>query len=244
MAWVIAPGAVPLYDGIGFPDEPYRYVHAPAGYQRTSPPIAGRGTSPLSRGVSTSDIDVNTGEQAPQFNLHLPASTLTAPVAAQSVSVSAVPVAPSGALPRGHFDGNAYRVSASAVPPGPAAFQLPKGDAAGDASLAMRATTAQQPRPSFVHRGSPSARWSPLTTYQIGNDIYGTQFVGPGDYALAFGVGSSAHAGAHRTAELLIVVVLLVFVAAMLLVRFRRSRATPAGARAEAPVRGRRRGSR
>jgi hypothetical protein len=31
LAWLLAPGAVPLYDGINLPDEPYRYVVPPAG---------------------------------------------------------------------------------------------------------------------------------------------------------------------------------------------------------------------
>ena len=30
-AWVLAPAALPIYDGLSNPDEPYRWVQPPAG---------------------------------------------------------------------------------------------------------------------------------------------------------------------------------------------------------------------
>src|ERR1043165_2345088 len=53
-AWVVVtPKSVPLYDGIGAPDEAYRYVQPPSGTKPTKPPLpatadsdAGQGTNP------------------------------------------------------------------------------------------------------------------------------------------------------------------------------------------------------
>ena len=37
LGWLLTPRtAPPLYDGVGFPDEPYRFVVAPAGAPKTT----------------------------------------------------------------------------------------------------------------------------------------------------------------------------------------------------------------
>lgn len=48
-AWLLTPAAVPLYDGVGFPDEPYRYVVPPTGYRTTPPPTRAFGSVPAAK---------------------------------------------------------------------------------------------------------------------------------------------------------------------------------------------------
>jgi hypothetical protein len=68
-AWVLVPSGVPLYDGIGFPDEPYRYAQPPAGAKTTARPGDAVGTSAGRNGASTEDLDVMSGEQGPQVEI-------------------------------------------------------------------------------------------------------------------------------------------------------------------------------
>ena len=41
VAWLLAPAVVPIYDGVSFPDEPYRYVQSPDG-KPTKPPTTAK----------------------------------------------------------------------------------------------------------------------------------------------------------------------------------------------------------
>lgn len=118
VAWLVAPGAVPLYDGLNFPDEPYRFVSPPAGYQKTPPPTTGRGSSAVDDGSNAVTIYVDTDEQAPQLSVVLPGRVLAVGDGARTVTVSAVPVAPDRQPSKGTIDGNVYRVSAEGTPAG------------------------------------------------------------------------------------------------------------------------------
>lgn len=146
-AWLVTPSAVPLYDGVGFPDEPYRYVDPPAGYQTTPPPtrafgsvpaakIAAGGettpapgagpTAPAAHSASTRDIGVKSAEYGPQVELYVAKGALTGPAGVRGYQISAIPVAPSGNATGGQvdpdvrIDGDVYRVdiNCSSRPPG------------------------------------------------------------------------------------------------------------------------------
>jgi hypothetical protein len=190
LAWLLAPGAVPLYDGISSPDEPYRYVAPPAGYQHTPKPLSAKASVGVAEGSNASTIYLNTDEFAPQVAIVLPKRLVTMASPARTVTVSVVPLAPDRPPGKGSLDGNVYRVTAS---PG-ATWAPPPGDAVTESQITMRATIARRPIPSFVHRPSPSQTWQVLPTYVSGNDIYSTQFAGFGDYALVFGaVAPTSH---------------------------------------------------
>lgn len=193
LAWLLAPGAVPLYDGINVPDEPYRYVVPPAGYKHTPKPLSAKASVDVADGSNASTIYVNTDEFAPQVAIVLPRRLVAVAGTARTVTVAVAPVAPDRQPSKGSIDGNVYRVTAS---PG-ASWAPPSGDAVTESQITMRATTGRRPIPSFVYRSAPTQSWRVVHTYVSGNDIYSTQFAGFGDYALAFGaVASASHAGA------------------------------------------------
>jgi hypothetical protein len=223
-AWVAVPAAVPLYDGINFPDEPYRYVVPPAGYQKTPKPLSAKGSSPVAESTNSATIYANTDEQAPQVNVVIPNRLLAAPAGARTVTVSVVPLAPDRQPAKGSIDGNLYRVSATADPAGPVAFAPPHGDIASVSDVTMRATTARKPPPSFLYRPQPAQPWRVLKTITSGNDVYSTQFAGFGDYALAFGVVASARHSGNGVQILLSALLLVVLAAAGVVIAVRVSR--------------------
>jgi hypothetical protein len=220
-AWIAVPAAVPLYDGINFPDEPYRYVVPPAGYQKTPKPLSAKGSSSVAESTNQDTIYVNTDEQAPQVNVVIPNRLLAAPATARTVTVSVVPLAPDRQPAKGAIDGNVYRVSAVADPAGPVTFAPPPGDAATASDVTMRATTARKPGPSFLYRPQPSQPWRVLQIFTSGNDVYSTQFAGFGDYALAFGVVASGQHSSNGLQVLLSVLLLVVLLAAGVVVAVR-----------------------
>ncbi|BEP15302.1 hypothetical protein acdb102_36130 [Acidothermaceae bacterium B102] len=217
------PGAVPLFDGINFPDEPYRYVVPPAGYQKTPAPDHASGSAAVTGTTNSTTVYVNTDEQAPQINVVLPGGLLRVTSGATSVTVSAVPQAPDRQPSKGTIDGNVYRVTAIASA-GIVTWSPPPGDAASASTMVLRATSARQPPPVFLYRAQPTLAWTVLPTAPTGNDVYRTQFAGFGDYALAFGVvvTSSPHSDAWAISLSVLLVVVLLAVAAVLVVRLRR----------------------
>ncbi len=178
VAWLVAPATVPVYDGIGNPDEPYRYVVPAAGAKDTAPPDTARESVPVEAGRNTA-IYVNTAEVGPQLSLYLPAGALAAPVGAERLEVVATPLAPPSALPPdGRIVGNVYRLTATAGGR-PADLiglqdQLPVLD--------MRAPTGAQPGPVFEH--FDGERWSRATTTRVGVDVYRTRVPALGEWAL------------------------------------------------------------
>jgi hypothetical protein len=231
LAWAAVPGAVPLFDGINFPDEPYRYVAPPPGYQHTPKALPASGSSEVSAGTNVFTVYVNTDEIAPQVNVVVPNRMFKLSAGARTLTITAVPRAPDRQPSKGTIDGNIYRVSAATVPAGPAAFDPPPGDAASLATVTMRATTAKKPAPSFLFRSQPTLPWRVLASFASGNDIYTTHFAGFGDYALAFGVVAGTKQGSSGTAILVSVLLILVLSAAggVIAVRVRRRPAHQAG---------------
>jgi hypothetical protein len=178
-AWVAAPAAVPIYDGAGFPDEPYRYVTSPDG-KPTKPPTTAHATVKVNgEGLSTASYS-NSAEQGPQVVLYIPAGSLKAPAGATSIEVSETPLAPSPPLPSdGTIVSNVYRVAAT-TSAGPVQMvghgenQIP--------TLQMRAASSKQPGPVLEHRTGTG--WERLSTLRVGQDIYQASAPQFGDYAL------------------------------------------------------------
>jgi hypothetical protein len=164
--WLVAPAAVPIYDGIGNPDEPYRYVAPPQGYQKTKPPTVDRAVIAV-RGGHTGAGFANSGEQAPQISIYTPAAAFDVPAAATSVTVVATPEAPKPPLPRaGTIWSNVYDITATAdgqpVTLSPLKQRQP--------TIQMRAPTGQQPAPVFEHFGN--GVWTQFPTTRVGVDVY------------------------------------------------------------------------
>jgi hypothetical protein len=189
LGWLATPNAVPIYDGVGQPDEPYRYVTAPQGYQATSPATSGTVQSPVVDGVNSQGMSAQTMERGPQASLFVPPKGLAA--AGGPISVTITPLAatspPAGAV----VDGNLYRLSITS-PAGPVTL-TPQ---AAIATLYLRSTMSVQPGPVMEYRPDASQDWRALKTSRGGQDIYVSTFPGAGEYALAFtktaaGKGSS-----------------------------------------------------
>jgi hypothetical protein len=178
VGWLLTTHPVPVYDGIGMPDEPYRYVSTPPVASATAKP-AGRAQDTLAvvDGVNAHLSSLRRDESGPQVWVYLPAAVLASP--GEKITVKVVPEAPTRPPADGPIDGNVYRVSIT-DPAGPVTFTSSKS------LIVLRATTAKQPGPVIEHRPGPGQKWRLLDTSRTGNDIYGGALPEAGEYALVY----------------------------------------------------------
>lgn len=172
------PHAPPLYDGVGFPDEPYRWVTPPAGVTNPSTPVTSAqtqigvgadGTVPAARAFSA--------EQGPQIAFAVPDGALTVPKGAKTVTLKATAV--SNPIPPsvGTWTSNAYQVEAVT-------------DAKGDVSIAagtevvMNLRSDRASKDPVVLKVFKDDAWTSVPTIQVGNDIYAARVKELGTYAL------------------------------------------------------------
>lgn len=163
LGWLASPSAVPVYDGVGSPDEPYRFVGRS--------PAPGTATVTVRVGAG---LELKSNESGPQVLLDLGEGALVTPT--RTVTLTATPLVPDGTPPRGTFDGNAYRVVAAA------GARLDAERAQG--FLFLRAAVMTRPDPVIVHRDRPTDAWRELRTSRVGTDILSTPFRAFGDYAV------------------------------------------------------------
>lgn len=173
-AWLVTPGLkVPIYDGIGAPDEPYRFIDPPAGYRRTTPPTIARGELSVSNGKSA-ESTINSAESGPQVSLFFPGGALRPTSGSGPVTVTAAPVrAPAPA--HGYFWSNVYHVAARS---GAGNVAL----VTSGAQIQLRAPNAAQPGPTLEVLDGTT--WHALKTYRTGNDVYAGSLSQLGDFAL------------------------------------------------------------
>jgi hypothetical protein len=228
VAWLFAPamGAdPPLYDGIGFPDEPYRYVDRPAHAVQMPPPTPAAGTSARGAGGFAAVVAAS-AEQGPQILLILAAGQLTAAPACTTVTVLGQPAAPPAAA--GDTWGNAYRVTltCTAGASGPAALTGAPSTVPVPAAIQLRAPDATQPGPS-IYYSADGRSWRKLPTLRVGNDIYQAALAGAGSYVLVHAPGGGL-LGLDPVVWL-VIGVLLALVVTILAIRLSRGRAARAG---------------
>jgi len=65
VGWLASPNAVPVYDGIAAPDEPYRYVSPPSGASKTAPPTSVSTDTPVAHGANAQGLSLQTAETGP-----------------------------------------------------------------------------------------------------------------------------------------------------------------------------------
>lgn len=179
VAWLVAPAVVPIYDGAGFADEPYRYVQSPDG-KPTKPPTSAHATVAVNAQGLSNTAYSNSDEKGPQVVYFIPAGSLQAPAGAKSIEIAETPLAPTPPLPTdGTIVSNVYRVTAT-TKQGPVTVvgktenQLP--------TLQMRAPSSKQPGPVFEHRTATG--WQRVATLRVGQDIYQASAPQFGDWAL------------------------------------------------------------
>lgn len=179
-AWLATPdrSGPPLYDGVAFPDEPYRYVVAPSGAPATGPPGAAAADIPILGGKSQTAF-IGSNEQGPQVQLVINQGEITAPPGATVVHLRAAPLAPTDQPPDARIWGNVYRLTATSDT-GPAQIHAAP---LTTTAIILRAPVGPTPVPVMEYTDGTGWRQLQLTT--IGNDIYSAVIAGAGDYALA-----------------------------------------------------------
>lgn len=212
-----SPQLVPVYDGIGTPDEPYRYVATPASATKTAAPTSASGQSPLANGLTASAFSVQTAETGPQFQLFLPAGGLKA--TGTKLVITVTPKAPTDSPPSTKPDGNVYDVAVVSYPPGPVTL-TPE---AALATMYLRATSQKTPQPDMYYRPTASSPWQALKTTAGGFDVRVVSFKGAGEYVVAHPsvAKKSSGGGGVPVLALVLVVVLVVLGAVVLVVRLR-----------------------
>jgi len=231
-AWVVSPSVLPLYDGPGQPDQPYRYVVRPAGdTQKTPAPTSAQTSIVVRNGVSVAAF-VNSLESGPQISVYIPAGSLQAPPGASRIQLTATPSAPKPPLPAdGQIVSNVYTISATAS--GGSVNIVGKGDNQTP-TLQMRAPTSQQPGPTF--ETFDGKKWTSSETIRVGQDIYQTFAPKLGVWALVQQkTGGGSTFGGAQLVMLVLGITILVVVGIILVVRLTR----PSAARpAKAPRKG------
>jgi hypothetical protein len=226
LGWALAPhAALPLYDGLGFPDEPYRFVQKPAGAPDTKAPTTAHASAAVTNGRNGSVV-ANSAEQAPQVSVQIPPGGVVVPAGTTTVTLIAKPVQP---LPVGsgrYLWSNVYDLTASA------GARLHKVSL--QATITLRAATPQQPVPHIARYAA--GQWTMLPTFASGRDIYVAELPALGKYAvigtapldvsqLRGSGGGSSGASSGVIGIVVGVAVLVVVVGLFLLGRWRRARA-------------------
>jgi hypothetical protein len=174
--------AIPLYDGVGFPDEAYRYVQPPSSAEETpAPPSTAEAQTQVINGVSTQDLALNSQEQGPQVTAFIRRGTIYAADTA-SLSVYIRPEAPRSAnkLVTGHVTGNLYHLVASQ--------QVTFKGGSNKAIIQLRLPKINQGEsgvPTIEYQAALDQSWRSLATSKVGNDIYMAPMAGFGYYVLA-----------------------------------------------------------
>ena len=214
LTWLASGAGVPVYDGIGAPDEPYRHVPPVAGAS-TPPATTATGRLTTAGGLTIRGLNVNSAETGPQVSVFIPPYSLAVPGSAEStVTVVARPVEPTGTAAPGTAVSNVYEVSLTS-PAGPVTVQT----SAQSPGITLRATDAQQPTPVMRYRPDPSSPWRALDTKRLGFDIYHSDLPGAGSFVLSRDTPTTVAAKPARGSSMTWLVVLgLVLVAPLLAV--------------------------
>jgi hypothetical protein len=173
---------VPLYDGVGFPDKPYRYVNPPSSAQKSSlSPSPAETVATITQGTNQADFSLASREQGPQVSFYIYQKSLITDPSIKTVGFKATPMAPDNNKPKnGQIAGNFYRFGA--INPKSTIGFAPNENMAGYVDLRLPqgfSTTA-----TVIYRSDAKSKWDKVDTKRVGNDIYEAHIRGFGDYAL------------------------------------------------------------
>lgn len=193
---LLGPHQVPLYDGVGFPDQPYRYVQRPLNDTvKTPPPGTDHGQLKLAGGVNVSELSMWTDELGPQITMYLPLRALQVDnrQASGSIEATLAPVRLVGAPTDGVPNSNVYSVQFTS-----SAGPVTARPHSADGHVTLREATFDLPLPIMNFRPAGATSWRQLPTTQQGRDIFDAIFAGPGDYLLVRPAGGPAR---HRSGQ-------------------------------------------
>lgn len=172
---------VPLYDGVGFPDEAYRYITPPRDTRPTAQATSCTEPYTLTNGTNPNLIFCTTAELGPQAQVAISDHRLSVvPTGSDQLQLSLTPLAP-GALASGSLTGNVYRVAAVVAG---ATVKFIGQDESSLVALRLPQAASTQGL-TIIYRSGEGQDWQTRPISQIGSDIYSTRFTGFGDYALA-----------------------------------------------------------
>ena len=216
---LLAPAAVPLYDGVGFPDEPYRFVP-----HRGSGPAATAATVKLKvkGGLNSGGLLANSAELGPQVSVYAPPQAFQLPSAsaAGDITLTARPVPLTPPAPPGQLQSNVYELALTS----PSGAVIVRSDAQ-QPGITLRAVSTKEPLPVMYFRASPDQRWQQLETRQVGRDIFNAAAPGPGDYVLSRAAAAArSDSGGNRGLFVLVGLVVLLVVGVVVGVRVLSSR--------------------
>ena len=176
---------VPLYDGVSFPDEPYRYYSGRGDTSKTTPrPTPANQDTPTDPdGKNSSGVGAQSDERGPQVYVYIAAGSLRSSAGAHTITLTATPQATNtktlGDVSNGKSAGNSYKVAATSD----------KGKLTYTADnysfIDLRLPQGYKTGATVYYQANDSAAWRPLDTKQVGNDIYEAHFANFGNYALS-----------------------------------------------------------
>jgi hypothetical protein len=208
--WLASPAAVPLYDGVGFPDEPYRFVPARGAGQ---PAAVAEVRLKVVGGVNPGGLLANSTEVGPQVTVYAPpeAFAVPDPTSPGEIVLRAAPVPLMPPAPRGEVVSNVYAVTLTSRL-GPVTVQ----PQAQTPAITLRSVTPGLPLPIVQYRPAPDQPWRPLRTRQVGRDIVNASAPGAGEYVLIRPAAVTKEDGGGRGPLLLVIGLAVVLVVGVL----------------------------
>lgn len=162
------PHAPPLYDGLGFPDEPYRWVTTPPGLEGAPrAPTPAAVTIGVTDGMSDGSRAFSS-EQGPQIAFAVRDGAFTVPAGATSIEVTASPEAAPAARPaNGALVSNLYRLKA--IADGKPVTLAP------NATVIINLRASQSTTQNVIISTWDGARWTQVATRQVGQEVYAAE---------------------------------------------------------------------
>ena len=197
---LVSPSAVPLYDGVGFPDEPYRYV--PPRSSNDFVASAARVVLRVVDGVNAGGQLANSSELGPQVSVYAPPKAFQVAGApkASEIRLRADPVALTPPAPPGEVASNVYLLSLRS-PVGPVTLRSD----AQQPGITMRAISVTESLPVVQYRTRAGERWRALPTRRVGRDNFNATTPGVGEFVLTR-LGSAKQQGSSSNRGLLLLV--------------------------------------
>lgn len=168
----------PLYDGIGFPDEPYRWVEPPPGWGKTPAWTPAKATGTVEADGTVPTLKGLSAEQGAQIAFQIESGALVVPKGAKSLDAQAVAVPNPPEKPaQGALASNVYELTVKADKPG--ALTLAPGRTA---IINMRSEKASNE--AVVLEMYDKGTWTQVATARVGTDIYAAELPALGQFAL------------------------------------------------------------
>lgn len=177
--WLAGPGGVPLYDGLGVPDEPYRFV--PPRAADALPATTAQIVLELSGGRNSGGLVAISAEAGPQVTVYAPPQAFAVPeLGGGQLQVRAEAVALERPSPPGELESNVYRLTLTS-PAGPVTLRAE----AQRPLITLRGVTPESRVPVVMqHRSAAGRAWRPLPTRKVGRHSFTADVPGPGEYVL------------------------------------------------------------